>query len=53
MKIPAIIIIVMFVADWLYVSNQHGKSRGVHNIYAKLIADGILLILLFWAGVFF
>ena len=53
MKTPEIILIVLWSIGLLYNAYMHGKEKeGTYNVFASLIAVGVYLSLLMWAGLF-
>jgi hypothetical protein len=50
--LPQIIWFALMLFDLLYSAYNHGKPRGVYNIWVTLIATSIFIPLLYWGGFF-
>lgn len=53
MKTPIIILIVLWSIGLLLVAYLHGEQKETkYNIFNKIVATGINIGLLYWAGLF-
>lgn len=53
MKIPVIILLVLWSINLLIMANKHGQKReGKHSFWVALIGVAIQSGLLYWAGLF-
>jgi hypothetical protein len=53
MKTPVIILIVLWLIGLLIEAYLHGKqNKTKHNVFNKIIANIINIVLLYWAGLF-
>jgi hypothetical protein len=53
MSIPAIIFIVIYLADQFYLAHKHGQQQeGKYSFWVGLFAKLIMVALLIWGGFF-